>query len=60
MAGEFDKCNFCKYRYDDDLCYMECARGIHSLYEPDKNAFKECSKKENLSVADIIALVNMS
>ena len=57
MIDEYNKCRFCK-RYDDfDGCEFGCIN--HKGFEPNKFKIIEKSKETGLSVADIIALINL-
>ena len=55
---EYDKCRFCTY-YDN---YDGCQNGwcdYKGDYKPDKRKIVEKSQETGLSVADIIALINL-
>lgn len=57
MRKEFDKCYFCKY-YDT---YEGCEWGCDNKtgFEPDNDRIIVKAKEKNISVADVIALMNM-
>lgn len=51
---EFDRCNFCKDRYSDDICDW-CT--YHQRFRPDPELVIEKAKERELSVSDVIALI---
>lgn len=58
MLDEYDKCRFCR-SYDD---YDGCTNWFCNYkdgYEPNKNRIIEKAKEENISVSDVIALIEM-
>lgn len=57
MMDEYCKCRFCK-SYDE---YEGCEWGCDNFesYEPNKNRLIEKAKEKGISVADLIALINL-
>lgn len=57
---EFDKCRFCK-KYDDfDGCTDDfCCRVTREWFEPSKERIIEKAKEKEISVSDVIALINL-
>ena len=57
MKNEFDKCYFCK-SYDD---YEGCEWGCNNKegFSPDHNRIIKKAKEKNISVQDVIALINL-
>lgn len=57
MMDEFCKCRFCK-SYDS---YEGCEWGCEDYngYEPSKQRILEAAKEKGISVADVIALINL-
>lgn len=55
---EYSKCEFCTYydNYDGCTNWFCCGK---NAYEPDKQRIIEKSKESGLSVADIVALINL-
>ena len=60
MLDEYDKCRFCK-KYDDfDGCTDEfCASATKEWFKPDRELVIKKAKEKGISVADLIALINM-
>lgn len=54
MTDEFDKCNFCQERHTFDGC-DRCEDKLR--YKPDPEKIIEKAKERNLSVSDVIALI---
>lgn len=58
MMDEYDKCRFCKSYDDYDGCQnWYCER--KGDYKPNKQKIIEKSRETGLSVADIVALIEM-
>lgn len=59
MRDEYNKCNFCKY-YDtfDGSTGWGCAN--YDSYEPDKDKLIEIAHQKEISVSDLIALINLT
>lgn len=57
MRHEFDKCHFCRH-YDE---YEGCEYGCENKtgFEPDHDRIIAKAKDKNISVVDVIALMNM-
>ena len=57
MMDEYCKCRFCK-AYDE---YEGCEWGCDNFegYESNKNRLIEKAKEKGISVADLIALINL-
>ena len=57
MGNEYDKCYFCK-SYDE---YEGCEYGCENKtgFEPDHDRIIAKAKENNISVVDVIALMNM-
>lgn len=57
LRNEYDKCYFCK-SYDE---YEGCEYGCENNtgFEPDYDRIIEKAKEKNISVVDVIALMNM-
>lgn len=57
MMDEYCKCRFCK-SYDE---YEGCEWGCDNFesYEPNKNRLIEKAKEKEISVVDLIALINL-
>lgn len=58
MLNEYDKCRFCR-SYDDYGGCMNWFCSNKDSYEPNKNRIIEKAKEENISVSDVIALIEM-
>ena len=60
MLDEYDKCRFCK-KYDSfDGCTDDfCASATKKYFEPNRERIIEKAKEKGISVADLIALINM-
>jgi hypothetical protein len=58
MMDEYDKCRFCKYYDNFDGCRKWYCENKDD-YEPNKQRIIEKAKEAGLSVADVIALINM-
>lgn len=54
MMKEFDKCNFCVGQYSDDACDW-CEERMN--YDPDPEKIIQKARERNLSVSDVIALI---
>lgn len=57
MMDEYCKCRFCKSYDEYEGC--ECGCDNYEDYRPNKNKLIEKAKEAKISVADVIALVNM-
>lgn len=55
--NEFDKCFFCKYYDEYEGCVDGCSN--HESFSPDHNRIIKKAKEENVSVQDVIALMNL-
>lgn len=57
MYNEFNKCNFCR-SYDE---YEGCEYGCNDKedFEPNYDRIIEKAKEKNISVQDVIALINL-
>ena len=57
MRNEYDKCYFCK-NYDE---YEGCEWGCEDKkgFKPNHDRIIAKAKEKNISVADVIALINM-
>lgn len=57
MMDEYCKCRFCKL-YDE---YEGCVDGCNNFedYKPNKNKLIEKAKEKEISVSDLIALINL-
>ena len=55
---EYCKCRFCKY-YDSFCGCVAMGCYEHKEYKPNKKKIIEKSQETGLSVADVIALINM-
>ena len=57
MRDEFDKCHFCRY-YDE---YEGCEYGCENKtgFEPNHDRIIAKAKEKDISVVDVIALMNM-
>lgn len=57
MRNEFDKCYFCRC-YDE---FEDCEYGCDNKagFEPDHDKIINKAKEKNISVADVIALMNL-
>ena len=60
MLDEYDKCRFCK-KYDsfDGCTDYFCASATKEYFEPNRERIIENAKEKGISVADLIALINM-
>lgn len=60
MLDEYDKCRFCK-KYDsfDGCTDYFCGSAIKEYFEPNRESIIEKAKEKGISVADLIALINM-
>ena len=60
MLDQYDKCRFCKKFDDFDGCkdYF-CESAIKEYFEPNRERIIEKAKEKGISVADLIALINM-
>lgn len=55
---EYDKCRFCQsYNEEYEGCFRMC--GDHSLFEVDEAKIFEKAYEDELSVADVIALMKV-
>ena len=57
MANEFNKCNFCKYYDEYEGCEFGCDNKADFVADHNKIIAK--AKEKGISVADVIALINM-
>lgn len=57
MRNEFDKCYFCKCYDEYDGCEYGCDN--KTGFEPNNDRIIAKAKEKNISVADVIALMNM-
>jgi len=58
MMDEFDKCRFCRSYDNFDGCADDyCVSKEH--FEPHKERIIEKAKEMNVSVSDVIALINL-
>ena len=57
MRNEFNKCYFCKSYDDYDGCEWECNN--KEDFSPDHNRIIEKAKEKDISVQDVIALINL-
>lgn len=57
MRNEFDKCYFCRHYDEYDGCEWGCINKID--FEPDHDRIIAKAKEKNISVADVIALMNV-
>ena len=55
--AEYGKCNFCKYNELYIICPIQNPRGCLS-FEPSEQKIISKAKSEEISVADVIALIN--
>jgi hypothetical protein len=58
MLDEFDKCRFCKY-WDDYDGNMECWCEDRDGFEADKRRIIEKAKEMKMSIADVVALIEL-
>ncbi len=58
MMDEYDKCNFCKSYDNYDGCQNWYCEG-KSDYKANKQKIIEKAQQTGLSVADVVALINM-
>ena len=58
VLDEYSKCRFCRSYDDYDGC-TEWFCSDKNYYRPDKNRIIAKAKEEGISVADVIALINM-
>jgi hypothetical protein len=57
MLDEYSKCRFCQYYDEYDGCEWGCDN--FNGYVPRKDRIIQKAKEEGISVADVIALINM-
>lgn len=57
MRNEFDKCYFCKYYDEYDGCEYDC--DDKTGFEPNHDRIIAKAKEKNISVTDVIALMNV-
>lgn len=57
MYNEFDKCKFCKSYDDFDGCEWGCDN--YKSFEPNHDRIIKKAKEKNISVQDVIALMNL-
>ena len=57
MRNEFDKCYFCRHYDEYNGCEWGCINKID--FEPDHDRIIAKAKEKNISVADVIALMNV-
>lgn len=58
MMEEYDKCNFCKHYDNYDGCQNWYCEGKKD-FTPNKQKIIEKSQHTGLSIADIVALIEM-
>lgn len=58
MSNEFRKCNFCSYYDEYEGCEWGCNN--HEGFEPDNDRIITKAKEKGISVADVIALININ
>ena len=58
MSNEFRKCNFCSYYYEYEGCEWGCNN--HEDFKPDNDRIITKAKEKGISVADVIALININ
>ena len=57
MLSEWNKCNFCKYNVENKCTSYYCI--AHRSYRANKNKIILKAKELNMSVTDVIALINL-
>lgn len=57
--NEFDKCFFCKYYDEYEGCVDGCGCNNHEDFTPNHNRIIRKAKEKNISVQDVIALMNL-
>ena len=57
MYDEYDKCRFCKWYDSYEGCENIC--DDKEQFEPNKDRLIEKAKEKNISVRDLIALINL-
>ena len=57
MRNEFDKCYFCKNYDEDEGCEYGCEN--KKGFEPNHDKIIKKAKEKDISVADVIALINI-
>lgn len=57
MRNEFDKCYFCKSYDEYEGCIDGCSN--HESFSPDHDRIIKKAKEKNISVQDVIALMNL-
>lgn len=58
MSNEFRKCNFCSYYDEYEGCEWGCNN--HEDFKPDNDRIITKAKEKGISVADVIALININ
>ena len=58
MIDEYDKCRFCK-NWDDNAYDFHCFCIAKNAFKADKQKIIEKAKETGLSVADIVALIEL-
>ena len=58
MSNEFRKCNFCSYY--DEYEGREWGCNNHEDFKPDNDRIITKAKEKGISVADVIALININ
>ena len=58
MSNEFRKCNFCSYYDEYEGCEWGCNN--HEGFKPDNDRIITKAKEKGISVADMIALININ
>ena len=57
MMDEYCRCRFCKSYDEYDCCEWGCYN--FKNYKPNKNRLIEKAKEKEISVTDLIALINL-
>ena len=57
MMSEYNKCRFCKWYDEYDGCEAICRDWDE--YEPNTNKLIEKAKAKGISVADVVALIDL-
>lgn len=58
MNSEFRKCNFCSSYDEYEGCEWGCNN--HEAFRPDNDRIIAKAKEKGISVADVIALININ
>lgn len=59
MKDEFDKCLFCKHYDSFEGCEWDWGCNHKEDFKPDHNKIIEKAKEKEISVADVISLINL-